>query len=274
MWDTPASTLESLANGFWSRAPHVDGKKKTVVYPLRWHIGDQVFVLPYLGRGMTRCVWAAGSSWVLKYDYRDGSSNSAELKLSQKYDWLPRTVPAKQNGRVLIQERGGAPLNETVTTWPKDQVARELASFLAYAKRLGRIADQAGLRIKDFLTNNVAKGLSADRPWLCIDVANWVEKGEPHWQALGVKDIQAGLRSSWGFEAYPGLSNACAEWVGGPGGSEEDCAAMLMPYVTGESGAAGLFPRVPSQPQGPGAAAGLLDRDCLAGLGVAARVAA
>jgi len=42
---------------------------------------------------MTRCVWAAGSSWVLKYDYRDGSSNSAELKLSQKYDWLPQTVP-------------------------------------------------------------------------------------------------------------------------------------------------------------------------------------
>jgi hypothetical protein len=47
-----------------------------------------------------------------------------------------------------------------------------------------------------------------------------------------------------------------------------------MPYLTGESGAAGLFPRVLNPPQGPSAAAGLLDRDCLAGLGVAARVVA
>ena len=47
-----------------------------------------------------------------------------------------------------------------------------------------------------------------------------------------------------------------------------------MPYLTGESGAAGLFPRVVYPSQGVDAAGGLLDRDCLAGIGVAARVAA
>ena len=47
-----------------------------------------------------------------------------------------------------------------------------------------------------------------------------------------------------------------------------------MPYLTGGETALSLFPQVKDRHQGSSAAGGLLDRDCLVGLGVAARVAA
>ena len=210
----------------------------------------------------------------MKYDFRDGKSNGREVELSRKFDWLPRSVPVPGNGRLILQERGGAALNTIVSTSPKDQVARELASFLAYARHLAKLADQGRVRIKDFLINNVAKGRSLERPWLCVDVANWSDLGPRNYNTYGIEDIQVGLRKSWEFGPLPGLAEACASWLGGPGSSEGECASALMPYLTGESTASSFFSRLPSGRAESGAGSGLLDRDCLAGVGVAARVAA
>ena len=200
-------TIDELVRGHWERRPQLEKKAKFIPEPVQWTTSEGLrWVRPFLGKGASRAVWAAHRSWVLKYDYAAASwaSNEAELRMNERFDFLPKTLPALYVKGCRFQERGERPLEDLVATRVGESLVDDLASLLRFLRALAKMADRFGIRIKDFSAVNVAKGLVPDRPWLCIDTAHWVKKGSEYWRGQALIDIRAGLARSPAFQSTRG----------------------------------------------------------------------
>ena len=204
---------------------------------------------------MSRAAYAVTEEWVIKYDFEyarrgEWNTNAAEIKWAEKFPWLPRTVPIKNEPLCTFQERGERTLEDILRNDSAASVVEAVSSFIPFAKEAAMSTARGGVKMGDFKTHNIADNRrNVNRPWLIYDLGNWKKRPGPVYDvASAVTEVVSTLNKHDCFEqAVPGLWAVCAEWLRGPEVDSRTFRGALDRFLARDP-VEGLFPKEKAAP--------------------------